>query len=106
MISDVLFVMFIGIIVSIVFLFLLWSPTVFVVVRHGNSGYPSRRIFAYALPLELVTAAILALLVNWTGLLNPAAYFFAITIGTGVIGAIGVRRFLKIAADRSAQHRT
>jgi hypothetical protein len=103
MLSDVLFVMFIGIIVSIVFLFLLWSPTVFVVVRKGDSGYPRRRLFAFALAIELAAAATLALLVNWSGLLNPAAYFFAITIGTGVLGAIGVRRFLKRYADRSAQ---
>ncbi len=38
---------------SIVFLFLLWAPTVFVVLGQKSAKYPRAHIFARALGLEL-----------------------------------------------------
>jgi heme/copper-type cytochrome/quinol oxidase subunit 2 len=94
--GDLLIMMFFVAIPAIVFLFMLWAPTCFVVFKQKASRYPRNRIFAYALPLELLTAAILALLVQWAGLWNPAAYAFAITLTTGVLGAVAVHHLSKV----------
>jgi hypothetical protein len=101
--STELFMAIVAIIPAIAFLFMIWAPTFFVVIRQKQSRYPRTRIYAYALPLELVTAAGLSLLVDWVGLLNPAAYAFVITIATGVIGAIATHHFSKAATGTSTQ---
>jgi hypothetical protein len=95
--SDILIMSVFVITPAIVFLFLLWAPTFFVVIRQKQSKYTRSRIYAYALPVELVVAASLAFLVDWVGLLNPAAYAIVITLTTGVLGAIGVHHFTKIS---------
>lgn len=95
--GDLLFWIFVIAVPAIVFLFMLWAPTCFVVFRQKSARYPRNRIFAYALPLEFLTAAILALIVNWVGLLNPAAYAFVITLTTGILGAVAVHHFSKVS---------
>jgi len=94
--SDFFIMMFFVAIPAIVFLFILWAPTCFVVTRQKSAKYPAKCILIYALPLELAVAATLAFLVNWAGLLNPAAYAFTITVITGVLGAILTNHFSKV----------
>ncbi len=65
--SDLLIMTFFVAIPAIVFLFMLWAPTCFVVIRQTSYKYPPKRIFSYALPLELAVAATLAFMVHWAG---------------------------------------
>lgn len=94
--GDFFIMMFFVAVPAIVFLFMLWAPTCFVVFKQTSAKYPRKHIFAYALPLELVIAAVLAFLVHWAGLLNPAAYAFVITLTTGILGAVAVHHWSKV----------